>query len=95
MTTRTEKAVATVRYSEFKGKLSDFQKKGYEYLKFLLLDGHTTTTSTTTKIEDEPKKSQTSFISKALFIWFDQFVLTGKNREVNSKNLWTLDPEYR
>lgn len=91
---KTEKAVATVRYSEFKGKIFQIPCFGQNptFYPNFHSDGHSTTT---TKIEEEEAKNNTSLLSRALFVWFDKFVLTEKNREVNSKNLWTLDPEYR
>ena len=60
---------------------------------FFSADGHSTTT---TKLDEkEAAENNTSFLSRTLFFWFDRFVLTGKNREINSKNVWNLDPEYR
>ena len=75
-----------------------------------IADGHTTTTTATTnavasanslcKSEQELQKDNTeenspSLLNRALFIWFDKFVLYGQNREFSTKNIWHLDPEYR
>ena len=80
------------------------------YVFNCIADGHTTTTTATTnavasanslsKSEQELQKDNTeenspSLLNRALFIWFDKFVLYGQNREFSTKNIWHLDPEYR
>ena len=68
---------------------------------FVFSDGHTTTTTATgngkseESSEKEKEENSTSLFNRALFIWFDKFVLLGQNREFTTKNLWHLDPEYR
>ena len=45
--------------------------------------------------EGSPEENSTSLLNRALFIWFDKFVLYGQNREFSTKNIWHLDPEHR
>ena len=45
--------------------------------------------------EENTEENSPSLLNRALFIWFDKFVLYGQNREFTTKNIWHLDPEYR